>query len=147
MIKEHISSGGITIRMKNNIPYFLMVQKMKVGWVMPKGHAELGETPETAAKREVKEEAGLDVASLIVLTKLGEIGYSFEKDGVQNKKAVHIFLIHDTSNMKPNPLTAEDFEGVEYFPYEQIMKNAAYENEKEYYVKAKQYLDEHPITE
>jgi 8-oxo-dGTP pyrophosphatase MutT (NUDIX family) len=33
-------------------------------WVLPKGHIERGETPETTAWREVMEEAGVDAAPL-----------------------------------------------------------------------------------
>jgi ADP-ribose pyrophosphatase YjhB (NUDIX family) len=30
------------------------------GWVLPKGHIEAGETPEACARREIREEAGID---------------------------------------------------------------------------------------
>jgi len=45
-------------------PLFLVVQAhgAKDQWVLPKGHVEAGETPEDAALREVREEAGVEAA-------------------------------------------------------------------------------------
>ena len=56
---------------------------------LPKGGLELGETPEQAAVREVREETGV-VAS--VRAPLGDVRYTYRRDGRRIRKTVHFFL-------------------------------------------------------
>lgn len=53
--------GGIVFRLTKDGPRYLLVEASgtKDRWVFPKGHIEKGETAETAATREVGEEAGV----------------------------------------------------------------------------------------
>ena len=54
-------AGGVVFRRAPGGPEYLLVRPRapKTGWVLPKGHIELGETPRAAALREVLEEAGV----------------------------------------------------------------------------------------
>ncbi|MEA2876351.1 MAG: hypothetical protein QOF14_1547 [Hyphomicrobiales bacterium] len=54
-------AGGIVVRQRNGEPEYLLVRaRERAGaWVFPKGHIEAGESPEDAASREVREEAGV----------------------------------------------------------------------------------------
>ncbi|HWT92790.1 MAG TPA: NUDIX domain-containing protein, partial [Solirubrobacteraceae bacterium] len=45
---------------------------------LPKGHVDPGETPEQAAQREVREEAGVDAT---LVGQLGEVRYWYQRDG------------------------------------------------------------------
>jgi 8-oxo-dGTP pyrophosphatase MutT (NUDIX family) len=56
---------------------------------LPKGGLEAGETPEQAATREVREETGI-VAS--VREPLGDVRYTYRRDGRRVRKTVHYFL-------------------------------------------------------
>jgi 8-oxo-dGTP pyrophosphatase MutT (NUDIX family) len=56
---------------------------------LPKGGLELGETPEQAAVREVREETGV-VAS--VRAPLGDVHYTYRRNGRRIRKTVHFFL-------------------------------------------------------
>jgi 8-oxo-dGTP pyrophosphatase MutT (NUDIX family) len=56
---------------------------------LPKGGLERGETPEQAAVREVREETGV-VAS--VREPLGDVRYTYRRDGRRVRKTVHFFL-------------------------------------------------------
>ena len=55
-------AGGIVYRMTGSHPEVLLVQAKSTAheWVIPKGHIEPGEVPEQTARREVREEAGVD---------------------------------------------------------------------------------------
>ena len=54
-------SGAIVIRLDRKEPQVLLVtaKRNQRNWIFPKGHIERGETPEAAALREAKEEAGV----------------------------------------------------------------------------------------
>ncbi len=56
---------------------------------LPKGHLDSGESPEQAARREVREEAGV-CGELI--DSLGEIRYSFDRRGQKISKTVAFYL-------------------------------------------------------
>jgi mutator protein MutT len=56
---------------------------------LPKGGLEAGETPEQAAAREVREETGI-VAT--VREPLGDVRYTYRRDGRRVRKTVHYFL-------------------------------------------------------
>jgi 8-oxo-dGTP pyrophosphatase MutT (NUDIX family) len=54
-------SGAIVVRLDAKEPRVLLVtaKRNRQNWIFPKGHIEKGETPEVAALREAKEEAGV----------------------------------------------------------------------------------------
>jgi len=137
---NHFSSGGIVYKIKDSEPYFLLLNEIEQGWVIPKGHIKASETPEKTAKREISEEADIDINALNIKTKLGKIKYSFNKDGIENQKIVHIYLVEDTSVKAPKPLKTEDFLSVDYFDKEEALKLIAHKNIKEFIKKAWKYL-------
>lgn len=54
-------AGGVVVRYEGASPVFLLVRSSDgKNWLFPKGHVEPGETPELAALREVREEAGVE---------------------------------------------------------------------------------------
>ena len=56
------SCGGIVYRKFHGNTEILLIKHIKSGyWSFPKGHVENGETEEETAKREIKEETGIDV--------------------------------------------------------------------------------------
>ena len=66
VIPSPTHAGGVVVRHDGPEPKFLLVTARRQAglWVFPKGHIEPGETPEQAAVREVREEAGVE-ASII----------------------------------------------------------------------------------
>ena len=58
-------AGGVVFRLVDNKLECLLIQASRAPheWVFPKGHIEEGETPEVAARREVREEAGVEAVS------------------------------------------------------------------------------------
>src|SRR5215210_3063528 len=69
-------SGAIVVRLDSSEPQVLLVtaKRNPRNWIFPKGHIEKGETPEAAALRAVKEDAGV-VGKL--LGPAGAIAYRF----------------------------------------------------------------------
>jgi hypothetical protein len=61
--KVHRSAGIITYIRENDELKFLLL-KSNAGWGFPKGHLEEGETEIAAAKRETKEETGLNIIKI-----------------------------------------------------------------------------------
>jgi 8-oxo-dGTP pyrophosphatase MutT (NUDIX family) len=101
-------SGAVAFRQKQNRILYLVVSSSKnADWVLPKGHIEPGETPEVAALRELKEEAGV----------IGEILESVAIQHFQKSTedvVVQYFLVCELSSTlatEKRTLRWEDFEG------------------------------------
>jgi 8-oxo-dGTP pyrophosphatase MutT (NUDIX family) len=57
---------------------------------LPKGHPDGDETPEQAARREVREEAGVETE---LLEPLGDVRYFYQRRGRRIAKVVRFFLL------------------------------------------------------
>ena len=79
-------------------------------WVLPKGHVEPGESTEAAARREVREETGIDGR---VVGPLGTVDYWFVADGTRVHKTVHHFLLEGVGGtLRPDTAEVEQVEWV-----------------------------------
>ena len=90
---HHIESAGIVVyHMLDHQPVYLLLKYSNGGhWDFAKGKIEAGETKETAALRELHEEAGIEA------TMCPGFEYSFsyhylQNDGAQVRKAVYFFV-------------------------------------------------------
>jgi len=115
---------------------------------LPKGWVEKdeGETPELAAVREVKEEAGLDAA---VVTKLGDIKYVYVRkwsDGARVFKVVSFYLLRYVSGNigEISEAMQHEVRGARWLPLADAGRLLAYKGEREMVKKAAAYLAEHP---
>ncbi|MFN2601132.1 MAG: NUDIX hydrolase [Gemmatimonadaceae bacterium] len=90
------SAGGAAFRAPR--PRVVEVALISVGasprWQLPKGLIDSGESPEAAAVREVREEAGID-AAIIEKIETVEYWYQANVDGerIRYHKFVHFFLM------------------------------------------------------
>ena len=77
-------AGSIVFRLDTNEPQVLLVtaRRNPRNWIFPKGHIEKGETPEEAALRETREEAGV-VGDLIAPAGILEYGFLGAKARVE----------------------------------------------------------------
>jgi 8-oxo-dGTP diphosphatase len=93
--QERISAGGVAFRNDGEKTEIALIRTSKEGrWQLPKGIIDPGETPEQAALREVREEAGIDCE---ISEKVDSIDYWYvdrwRGEPVRVHKYVHFFLM------------------------------------------------------
>lgn len=92
---DQVSAGGVAFRWRDEEPEVAIVRvKPKLRWQLPKGIVDEGETPQVAAVREVREEAGVQT-ELVRLIETIEYWYRSVKYGkpVRYHKFVHFYLM------------------------------------------------------
>lgn len=133
---EQISAGGVAFR---QIGFYIEVAiisaKPSLRWQLPKGIIDAGETPEIAALREVREEAGIETELLEKIETI-EYWYVGETRGerVRFHKLVHFFLLKYLSG----DVAEHDFEVAEarWVNTVEAVKMLAFKSEKEVVEKA-----------
>lgn len=96
---EAVSCGGVVIHKGKVLLLYKNQNGRYMGWVMPKGTVEQGETFKETALREVKEET--DVSAQIVKY-IGKTQYTFRGSNDIVNKTVHWYLmISDSFYCKP----------------------------------------------
>ena len=123
-MKKEQSAGGIILKKENNKTKILLVEHKDKTYVFPKGHIEKGETPEEAAKREIKEEVGL--SDIKICEKIGTVTrHSIKLDGTKVYKDIILFLVKvDSYNHTGN--TEECYE---WFTIDEALKKLRYEED------------------
>jgi ADP-ribose pyrophosphatase YjhB (NUDIX family) len=108
MSKKIIAAGGLVTNEKNEL--LMMFRRGK--WDLPKGKLDEGETLETAAIREVREETGIKNLELGNLIGVTNHEY-FEKRLNQNViKETHWYAMRSSKTEKIVPQTEEDIEKI-----------------------------------
>lgn len=133
---EQVSAGGAAFRL-NDSGYEIALISVNPSrrWQLPKGLIDAGETPEIAALREVREEAGVETE---LLSKIETIEYWYVGDHrgerVRFHKFVHFFLLKYLSGAVED----HDFEVAEarWVQAEKAVNMLAFKSEKEIVEKA-----------
>ena len=104
-------------------------------WALPKGHIDPGESGETTALREVREETGAGGRSL---GKLGDVRYVYTWDGERIFKVVSFYLLrYSRGRLGDLPLaTAHEVDETRWLPLEEAPKLLAYGGERQMAAKA-----------
>ena len=119
VMPTHIIAGaGIVINEKNEI---LMVKTHNAGWVFPGGQVEVGENVIDAVKREIMEEAGVDIEVGEVFCIASNTGKYPGYNGVKEipTKIMLDFICKATSG-EPRP-SDENSESA-YVPKEEVLE-------------------------
>jgi 8-oxo-dGTP diphosphatase len=131
-----VSSGGVIFRRrKNSVEIAMVAVKESSVWCLPKGLIDKGETPETAALREVSEEAGLKGS---IIEKLGEISYWYylKEENARCRKTVHFFLMEYVGGDVANH--DREVDSAAWIPIDEAVKKASYKGEREMIEKARE---------
>ncbi len=90
---DEVSAGGIVVDEQGRTVIIIPTRRAASGarvTALPKGHIDPGEDAETAALREVREEAGIEAE---IITKLGDVRYWYQRAGKSIPKQVSFFLM------------------------------------------------------
>ncbi|HEX2579710.1 MAG TPA: NUDIX domain-containing protein [Rhabdochlamydiaceae bacterium] len=116
---EENSYGIIPLREENGIwQVLLILHQGGRHWAFPKGHGDAGETALDSARRELKEETGLDIQELLQEIPLVE-KYQFHRKREVVIKTVQYFPALVSGQIK---LQAEEIRDAKWVP----LKEAAY---------------------
>jgi 8-oxo-dGTP pyrophosphatase MutT (NUDIX family) len=140
MRRREISAGCVVFRKAGDVAEVALIQpRDRTAWALPKGLIEFGESAQTAAKREAREETGL-VGD--ILAKIGTIKYSYtakwEDPPARVFKIVTFYLLRFTGG-DPSQHDRE-VERVEWFRIDEAIRNASYAQEREVIRKAQSLI-------
>ena len=105
-------NGGIVLIERKNPPY---------GWALPGGFVDYGESLETAAVREAKEETSLDVRLL------SQFGAYSDPDRDPRHHTISVVFIAEADGM---PVASDDALSAEIFTIENLPDNMAFDHKK-----------------
>lgn len=125
-----IAGGGLVLNQKGET--LMMFRKKK--WDLPKGKIEKEEGVKIGAIREVEEETGVKVKSII--KKLGKTYHTYKLKDKWVLKETHWFLMEGDGASKLVPQEEEDIEKVGWFEKKEIKENL-----KNSYVSIKDVFD------
>ncbi|MGK2960976.1 MAG: NUDIX hydrolase [Gemmatimonadaceae bacterium] len=139
--ETQVSAGGAAFRRSGPV---LEVVLVSVGtpprWQLPKGLIDKSETPEEAARREVREEAGIDARAESLIEKV-EYWYQAKQgyERIRYHKFVHFFLMWYTAG----DVASHDAEVNEarWFPVDQAVAHLAFRSERAIVEKAASALE------
>ena len=128
---DEVSAGGLVIDFSGSRGLLIGridqkdASRARLLWSLPKGHIELGESPEEAALREVMEETGIESE---ITQALGVIDFWFMAGGKRIHKTVHHYLFTETGGLLAPQVSEVD--EVAWFPLTEIVDRLAYPDEK-----------------
>ena len=135
--------GIIPVYRKEDTFLFCLVQHEDGHWGFPKGHKEGEEGDEETARRELREETGIDQIKLVPDITFVE-HYSFERDGRRLDKEVTYFL-GIVSGMKSeiDVSFTDEIIGVRWLPHEEAKQAITFDESRKLLDEVWGYLEKH----
>jgi 8-oxo-dGTP pyrophosphatase MutT (NUDIX family) len=132
MVIEAVSCGGVVIHKGKVLLLYKNQNGRYLGWVMPKGTLEEGETFKATALREVKEETGV---SAKIIKYVGKTQYNFRSDDEIINKTVHWYLM-TTDSFYCKPQLEEFFSDAGFYKQHEAYHLLKFHDEKQIMRKA-----------
>ena len=139
--RDQLSAGGVVYRADGTgvIEVVIITHRSGEPWRLPKGRVERGESLEDAARREAREETGLEAE---IVDDLKPIDYWFwwreNEQRVRYHKTVHFFLMRCLSgDIADHDAEVED---VRWLPIAQAREAVGYREEQEVIALAEERL-------
>lgn len=139
--KLQISAGGVAFRKKGRR---IEVALISVGdenrWQLPKGIVDKGEATEAAARREVREEAGIDAEMIDRIDRVEYWYFSKEQNQrVRYHKFVYFFLLrYKSGDVKHHDSEVNE---ARWFDINEAIATLAFNSEKKIVEKAKALIE------
>jgi len=116
---EQASAGGFVVEWTSGAPRIALIRVARrngATWEVAKGKLEAGESPLQAARREMREEMGIDLPVEHALP-LGAVRYGFyTRDGTPRLKTIHVYVLEVAEAFANfRPATSEGIEEVRWF--------------------------------
>jgi 8-oxo-dGTP pyrophosphatase MutT (NUDIX family)/RNA:NAD 2'-phosphotransferase (TPT1/KptA family) len=123
---EQASAGGFLVDWSKGEPRIALVRVSRrsgITWEVAKGKIEVGELPEQAAIRELKEEMGVKVP-VIACRSMGTIRYGFSTpDGQPRLKTIYLYLLEATEPiLQFAPARQEGIDAVRWFSVDEAIR-------------------------
>jgi len=134
---DEFSAGGVVLRRMRGRQHVAVVRVRDQILALPKGHPDGDESAADAARREVREETGLETE---LLEKLGDVRYTYQRGGKRIRKSVAFYLFRYRSG----DVEDHDHEVEEalWLPLDEAAERLAYKGEREMVVAARSRVEE-----
>jgi 8-oxo-dGTP pyrophosphatase MutT (NUDIX family) len=123
-----IAAGGVIFRIKHGKTEILLIFR-NGHWDLPKGKVEKGERIEMAAVREVAEETGSSLPTIV--SPLGTTYHSYEEKGNTFAKTTHWFSMIFSADQSFMPQTDEGISEIRWMEVGEAIDILGYDNLKE----------------
>jgi 8-oxo-dGTP pyrophosphatase MutT (NUDIX family) len=121
------SAGGVVHRAElGRIEILLVHRRSPVLWALPKGTPDSGESVEETARRETREETGIEVE---IEAPLGYISYFFVRQRIRFHKTVYFFLMRPVGGSIDQH--DHEFDEVRWFQLEEALEIMSYPTERD----------------
>jgi len=129
-IKRTRSAGGVVIGDGGTIA--LVQAKNNTAWLFPKGHIEEGETDETAARREIREETGLtDLEYIDDLGTYERLRLLADNTPTGDEmKEIHMFLFAAVPHATLAPEATDEIGEAKWFSYRELAEHIGNEKDR-----------------
>jgi bis(5'-nucleosidyl)-tetraphosphatase len=132
---EERSAGAVVYRETGNGRLYLLLQNGG-RWDFPKGGVEKGESELQTVTREVAEETGLKEINIVPgFRKVIEYFYRREGKNI-HKQVVYRLAVTRNEDVK----ISSEHQGFGWFPYQEALKRASYDNSKATLTEAETYI-------
>lgn len=139
-LQREFSSGGIVVRSRNSKIKILLIKDPYGKWTWPKGNIDKGETPLDAAKREIREETGLE--NIQMIAEIGRSNYFYTRIKRLIYKTVYFYLFKFIGREKLT-IQRKEIDDGRWFSKEEALSRVSYKGAKELLKKAVRIFKRH----